>query len=125
MAQHWQKQVPQGDVTVSGIPENQRALRAVGDVDTEKAGQQSVEALLPYVERETRVNTGILRSAWNAQQNAFVNETSYAGYQEYGTQFVDPTHAIGKSLTEHGDLVEKAFETEVDNASRKAGFSRI
>lgn len=108
-------------LSVLNVAENQRALKKAGELDTKRAGTEAAKALLPFVKDATRSETGALRSGWIADEG-FVNEVSYAGYQEYGTMFVEPMNAIGSALEAHDDLLTEAFEKEQERAADKAGF---
>lgn len=111
--------------TVTGIPENVRALDRAGDLDLKAAGTEAARGLVPYLKSYTRTDTGRLRSAWDAEESALINETSYAGYQEFGTSSIEPTHALAKTMADHSDIVSEAFEKEQESAARKAGFGGL
>jgi hypothetical protein len=111
-------------VTVTGVEANQKALKRAGEVNVGEAEHQAAVSLIPFIERGTRVESGVMRGGWEAERDAFINNVDYAGYQESGTMFVEPTHAIGKALASHGEEFLKPFDKETDDAARKAGFDR-
>lgn len=110
--------------SVSGVTENARALERAGDVDVEKAGTEAARNLLPYIEDETRSETGRMRAGWEAENSAFINTVEYSPFQEFGTFAVSPTNAIRKSVDRHEREITEAYEKEVDRAADKAGFGR-
>lgn len=113
-----------GSLKVTGIAENQRALKDAGKVNTEKAGTEAARNLLPRVKGETRVETGALAGGWEAEKSAFVNNVEYAAFQEFGTVYVEPMNAVAKTVEKNEEVITDAFGKEVDNASRKAGLGR-
>lgn len=115
--------MPKDDVTVTGIVENQRALKRAGELDVVRAATEAAQNLIPYIQARTRSgDTGRLRSGWMADNGNIINEVEYAGYEEYGTVYISPMDAIGYALEQHEDLVTKAFEKESEHAADKAGL---
>jgi|SRR5215831_20889498 len=114
--------MPQGDVEVINDDVNARALVKAGNVNVERAGHEAAQSLIPYIQSDTRSATGVMRAGWNAEENAFVNSVDYASYQEFGTQYVEKTDAIRRAVDSHEDKLKQAFDTEVDNARKKAGL---
>ena len=114
------------DVTieVTGVEENVRALNAAGNVNVAEGSYQAGLALIPYIAAETRVLSGAMRGGWEATHEGFINEVDYSPYQEYGTIWVAPTHAIRKAIDAHPEALTKPFEKVTDDAIGKAGFSR-
>jgi len=112
------------DVTVTGVQENVTALQRADNVNVSEGSHQAALALLPYVEAGTRVFTGVMRGGWMAGGESFLNLVDYSPYQEYGTVYVAPTHAIGKAIDSHPEALTEPFEKVTDDAIRKAGFSR-
>lgn len=115
---------PPPKTVVTGVPENQRALAKAGEIDLEKANEQAASDLIPFIRRETPVDTGTMQGSWDTDKGAFINEVDYAGYVEYGTMFTFGAHAIQKAIDEHEDELLKPFDKETDRAARKAGFDR-
>lgn len=111
-------------VGVTGIKENIHALDKAGDVDTETAGTEAARSLLPFIESETRTETGRMRGGWDARDSAFINTVEYSPFQEFGTVNIYPTNAIQHAMEKNEDRVIKAYEKEVDRATSKAGFGR-
>ena len=109
-------------VEVTGVAENVAALKAAGNVDTVEGGHQAALALIPFLQAGTRVDSGLLRSGWQAASDSFVNEVSYAGHQEYGTVYVSGSHAIDTAMSGHEDVITHAFEKATDDATHKAGY---
>jgi len=109
-------------VEVTGVQENLHALAAADDINLVEGGHQAALALIPYLQSETRIATGRLRGGWQAQDDAFVNEIDYAGYQEYGTVWVTGTHAIDAAVSSHEGEITEAFERVTDDAIHKAGY---
>lgn len=115
--------MPKGDVTVDNIPANQRALKQAGELDTVRAGTEAARDMLPFIEAETRVGeTGRLRAAWRADDSAFINETDYAAYQEFGTVSIEPMGAIQKAVDRREETLRRPFEKESERAADKAGL---
>lgn len=109
-------------VTIEGDDEVNRALDAVADFDKVAAANRAAEAVIPYVRANTRVLTGLMSASWQAKDESFVNTVPYSIYQEYGTVYVDPTHAIQRAWNSHSDEAVKAYGAEIDSAIQKAGL---
>ena len=111
------------DVTVTGVPETVDALEVVQGFDVIAANRRAGEAILDTVKRNSRVSSGNLQSAWGMEEGSFVNNASYSPYQEFGTVYVTPTNALGKAWESEESDIEAAYEKELNDAIRKAGFN--
>ena len=101
---------------VQGAREVQDAFETVANFDLEQAGTNAALAVLPDVRRFTRINSGYLRSSWDAESSNFINDAGYAVYQEFGTVEIDPTHAVYDAWEMNEEKVKEAFEREIDRA---------
>jgi hypothetical protein len=107
---------------VTGIPETVSGLDAIAKLDYSKAETRAGRAVLSSVKSGTRHDTGALQGAWSVDGGAFVNNESYASYQEFGTRFVPATFALFRAWDEKQSEVEKAFLEEIEDAATKAGL---
>jgi hypothetical protein len=108
--------------TVDGASQVSAAIDKVAEFDTVQAANLAAEKLLPYVRQNTRVFTGFLSSMWQARDGGFANPAEYAVSQEYGTLYIEPTHAlIGAWEQYEGDVVS-AYEEVINNAISDAGL---
>lgn len=111
-----------GKIVILGQAEVDRALAKVEDFDVEAAESGAVNALLPAVAAKTRKQFGILAASWLGQASAFINTAPYANVQEFGSIYVEPTHAIQQSWDSDERSVINAFNTEINRAASQAGF---
>jgi Bacteriophage HK97-gp10, putative tail-component len=107
---------------VTGIPETVASFDKLAAMDYSKAEGEAGRSVLSTVKALTRSDTGHLQSAWNVEGGAFVNEEDYATYQEFGTRYVPPAFAVFRAWDAKQAQVEKAFEKEIENVARQAGF---
>ena len=108
--------------TVEGTAEVNSAIKAVAGFDQIKAANRAIEAIIPYVKAGSRMLTGTMAGAWMARDAAFYNQVEYAPYQEFGTVYVEPTHAIQAAWDGHSAEVTEAYSEEIDSAISEAGF---
>jgi hypothetical protein len=107
---------------VSGISETVAAFDAVANFDVEKAENEAGQAILEDVKSRTRSSTGRLAGGYEVKDGKFINEVEYAGFQEFGTQWIEPTRAISAAWESSKDKVEGIFEKGIEDAGRKAGL---
>lgn len=113
---------------VEGTEEVVEAFHSVKrDFSPAEAAEAAGNALLPDVKRNTRVKTGALQAAWRVDRNdtgaEFINTVWYATIQEYGTDLIEPTHAVQRAWDENEQAILEAFTDEVERAGQSAGFS--
>jgi uncharacterized protein (DUF608 family) len=110
-------------VVIEGQKEVIQALEKVEEFDNEAAATEAATALLSDVRAGTRVKTGLLASSWGVEQGAFVNEIPYAVPQEFGSVYMTGSFATIQAFANHEKEVLAAYEKEIVDAARKAGFN--
>jgi len=110
------------EFVVTGIPETVAAFDKLDDWDIEAAEQAAGGALLPEVKSGTRQASGLMAGAWAVEGGAFINTIEYSSYQEFGTAYIEAADAIRKAWDAGEDKVVKAFEAQITDDAKKAGF---
>ena len=110
------------EFVVTGIPETVHAFDELADFDIRAAEQAAGEALLPAIQSGTRQASGLMAGAWEVKDSAFINSVDYSSYQEFGTQYIEAADAIRKAWDAGEEKVVKAFEEQITNDAKKAGF---
>jgi hypothetical protein len=110
------------EFVVTGIPETVAAFNEFDDWDIEAAEQAAGEALLPEVKSGTRQDSGYMAGAWEVKGGTFLNAVEYSPFQEFGTTYVEAAEAIRKAWEAGEDKVVKAFEEQLTDDAKKAGF---
>lgn len=110
-------------IVVEGKQEVINALNDVKEFDKDAAANNAAFALLPSVKANTRVRTGLLSASWEVEEGAFVNDVPYVVPQEFGSRYIEGSFATVRAFAEHEDEVVKAYEKEIEDAARQAGFN--
>jgi hypothetical protein len=110
------------EFVVTGIPETVRAFDELADFDIRAAEQAAGEALLPAIVSGTRQASGLMAGGWEVKDSAFINTVEYSSFQEFGTAYVEAADAIRKAWDTEESKVIKAFEEQITDDAKKAGF---
>lgn len=116
-------------VRVEGVPEAQEAFASVReDVTPGAVAGAAAEAVIPYVSRLSRRDTGAMAQGWDVQtedtEAYFINSQDYWTYQEFGTESIDPMHAIPQAWERaENDAIEAAGKVVID-VGKDNGFEQ-
>lgn len=115
-------------VRVEGKEETLKAFHDFEkNLDFARAAANAGEAMLPDVKALTRRKTGAMQSSWDVEEidekrAAFTNDMFYAGWQEFGTENVEPTLAVNRAWSKNESEIVGAYEDEIERAAQAAGF---
>lgn len=109
-------------VTVTGVQETVAAFDKLDSVDVRKVEDAAGKAVVDAVKGFTRSDSGDLASAWDVAGGEFINYIAYAGYQEFGTTYVDPTFAVRRAWETQEKQAQEAAEKVYQDVAAKAGF---
>lgn len=88
-----------------------------------KAAKSAQDKALASTRARTRVKTGNLKGAWQANISsassgvslAITNDVYYAKYQEYGTRYISPMGASKKGLSDAKSVFQQELQRELKN----------
>lgn len=117
------------ETRVEGIDEALSAFKDFGKgLDFPKIAEDAAEAIIPDVRSFTRYKSGALQQGWDIQRDedgaAFINSQEYMGFQEWGTDTIEPTHAVYKAWDSNQEQVVKAYDEAVKEVAEGAGFEQ-
>lgn len=121
--------MPKQSARVEGIPEAQQAFEDVKrGLDKAALAEAAGQELLPSVRRYTRRDSGALLAGWDVEPSAdaamIVNAQDYMPYQEFGTEFIDPMHAVSQAWEHSEEDVLRAYDEGIKAVAEDAGFEQ-